>query len=73
MGLLVVAKAKFLWYMIDTSSNLCFVDAFDVWSREVSVDLIDVLLVHVLWYGVLVQVVHHVGARQHPVHLNPEL
>lgn len=48
---------------------LCFIDAFDVRGREVCVDLIDVLLVHVLWYTVLIKVVHHVGARQHAVHL----
>lgn len=48
---------------------LRFVDAFDVWGREVSVDLVDVLLVHVLRHAVLIKVVHHVGARQHAVHL----
>lgn len=52
---------------------LCFVDAFDVWGGEVSVDLIDVLLVHVLRHTVLVEVVHHVGTRQHAVHLKPNI
>lgn len=52
---------------------LCFVDTFDVWGGEVSVDLIDVLLVHVLRHTVLVEVVHHVGARQHAVHLKPNI
>lgn len=52
---------------------LCFVDTFDVGGREVSVDLIDVLLVHVLRHTVLIEVVHHVGARQHAVHLKPNI
>lgn len=55
----------------DTRSYLCFIDAFDIWGREVGVDLVDVLLVHVLGYAVLIKVVHHVGARQHAVHLKP--
>lgn len=53
------------------SRYLCFIDSFDVWGREVGVDLVDVLLVHVLRYTVLIKVVHHVGARQHAVHLKP--
>lgn len=50
-------------------SNLCFVDPFNVRRGEVSVDLIDVFLVHVLWHRVLIEVVYDVGARQHAVHL----
>ena len=52
---------------------LCFVDSFDVWCRQVCVDLVDVLLVHVLWHTVLIEVVHNVGARQHAVHLKPRV
>lgn len=56
---------EYEWY-------LCFIDPFNVWGWKVSVDLIDVLLIHVLWYTVLIKVVHHVGARQHAVHLKPK-
>lgn len=52
---------------------LCLINPFNVWGGEVSVDLVDVLLVHVLWYTVLIEVVHHVGARQHAVHLRPKV
>lgn len=48
---------------------LCFIDPLDVRCGKISVDFIDVLLVHILWYTVLIKVIHHVGARKHAVHL----
>lgn len=52
-----------------TSPHLGLIHSLDVGSREVGVDFIDVLLVHVLGNRVLVQIVHHIGAGEDSVDL----
>lgn len=49
---------------------LCLIDTLNIRSRKVSIDLIDVFLVHVLRYCILVKVIRHTRAWKYPVHLS---
>ena len=57
--------APFSW----ENNHLSLIHALDVWCRQLSVDLVDMFLVHVLWHRVFVEVVDHIGARKDSIHL----